>query len=106
MLQSLGSQRVGHDWVTEQQYIHIHACVCMYMCIHVSTHTYKECMYMPTCMCVHAHACTHVIVYMCTCKRMPVCTQKHSSPICRAGLETRAQRTDLWTQRGKKLGQN
>ena len=63
MLQSLGSQRVGHDWVTEQQYIHTHACVRMYMCIHVSTHMYKVRMYMPTCMCARTymyHTCMYI----------------------------------------------
>ena len=32
MLQSMGSQRVGHDWATEQQYIFMHTDIytCMY----------------------------------------------------------------------------
>ena len=47
---------------------------------------YKVCIHMPMCMCVYT--CTHVIMYMCTCKHMPVCIQKHSFPICRAGIET------------------
>ena len=35
MLHSMGPQRVGHDWVTEQQQ---HMCVCV--CIHTHTHTH------------------------------------------------------------------
>ena len=35
----------------------------MYMCTHVSTHMYKVCMYMPTCMCARTymyHTCMYI----------------------------------------------
>jgi len=31
VLQSIGSQRVGYDWVTEQQHIYMYVCVCIYI---------------------------------------------------------------------------
>ena len=36
MLQSMGSQRVGHDLATEQQQQHI--CVCVSVCVYISLH--------------------------------------------------------------------
>ena len=40
MLQSMGSQRVGHDLVTEQQ-----RCICVYTCICVYVYIYDAYMY-------------------------------------------------------------
>ena len=43
MLQSVGSQRVGHDLVTEQQQdIYVCVCVCMYVCVCVYIYTQTE----------------------------------------------------------------
>ena len=39
MLQSMVSQRVGHNWATEQQW-HIYAYLSIYIYIYIYTHTY------------------------------------------------------------------
>ena len=39
-LQSMGSQRVGHNGATERVYIYV--CVCVCVCVHVYTHTHRH----------------------------------------------------------------
>ena len=58
-VQSIGSQRVGHDWRNRASmhiYTHIHTCIyTYYMYTHIYVYTHTSYMYMHTHICVYTH---------------------------------------------------
>ena len=61
VLQSMGSQRVRHDWAIELNWTE---CVYMYMCLCMHT-----CVLVSLCVCMYTFECFHVCmhIYVCTC---------------------------------------
>ena len=51
--QSMGSQRVGHDWTTKHSTAYIYIYMYMYICIH--THTYTYIQYTHICVCIYLY---------------------------------------------------
>ena len=70
VLQSMGSQRVGHDWVTELNCMYNNMCECMHVCwsaVYIWV-------YLHVCVCAHVHLCIRMCmlrvemgVWMCIC---------------------------------------
>ena len=65
VLQSMGSQRVGHDWVTELKWTKLYKYVCVYMfvCIYMYSNylfIFKPCI-IPTITLYHEYSCDYFI---------------------------------------------
>ena len=74
VLRFMGSQRVGHDWATELNWIYTYTCVYTYIYTQIHSYTHRHTcthinIYPYTYTCIYTHIyflCTYINIYACT----------------------------------------
>ena len=96
VLQSMGSQTVGHDWVTE-----LCVCVCVCVYIYIYAHTYMNAyIYIHECI-IYIHECIYIYIHVYRSTDDSISTEKTNLIIWAYLMKRLIKEDKVWKKKGK-----